>query len=53
MAAPLPGFRTNSGMHALREADGSVLFAHADLSGFSVFEEAAWWGIRAAQKAMA
>jgi hypothetical protein len=32
--------------------DGPVLFAHADLSGFSVFEEAAWWGIRAAQKAM-
>jgi hypothetical protein len=52
MAAPLPGFRTNAGMHALREADGPVLFAHADLSGFSVFEEAAWWGIRAAQKAM-
>jgi hypothetical protein len=53
MAAPLPGFRTNAGMHALREAEGPVLFAHADLSGFSVFEEAAWWGIRAAEKAMA
>ncbi|MGT2494204.1 hypothetical protein ACU4GD_36265 [Cupriavidus basilensis] len=30
-------------------ADGRVLFAHADLSGVSVFEEAAWWGTRAAQ----
>jgi hypothetical protein len=32
---------------------GPVLFAHADLPGFSVFEEAAWWGIRAAERAMA
>jgi hypothetical protein len=48
MAAPLPGFLSNQGAHALREADGPILFAHADLSGFSVFEEAAWWGIRAA-----
>lgn len=50
MAAPLPGFRSNPGMQALREVDGPILFAHADLSGFSVFEEAAWWGVRAAQK---
>jgi hypothetical protein len=53
MAAPLPGFRANAGTRALREADGPVLFAHADLSGFSVFEEAAWWGIRAAERALA
>ncbi|WP_296952808.1 NAD(P)-binding protein [uncultured Massilia sp.] len=52
MAAPLPGFRSNAGLAALREADGPVLFAHADLSGFSVFEEAAWWGIQAARKAL-
>ncbi|MNR46855.1 hypothetical protein D3C85_1658800 [compost metagenome] len=51
MAAPLPGFRSNAGLKALRELDGPVLFAHADLSGFSVFEEAAWWGCRAAQLA--
>lgn len=53
MAAPLPGFRSNAGLRALREADGPLLFAHADLSGFSVFEEAAWWGVQAAQKAIA
>lgn len=51
MAAPLPGFRSNAGARALRETDGSILFAHADLSGFSVFEEAAWWGMRAAERA--
>jgi hypothetical protein len=52
MAAPLPGFRSNAGMAALRDADGPILFAHADLSGFSVFEEAAWSGWQAAERAM-
>ncbi|WP_338845911.1 NAD(P)-binding protein [Massilia sp. W12] len=49
MAAPVPGFRNNPGVQALRQARGPILFAHADLSGFSVFEEAAWWGLRAAE----
>ncbi|WP_426196050.1 FAD-dependent oxidoreductase [Massilia sp. DWR3-1-1] len=50
MAAPLPGFRSNAGTAALRAHDGPIVFAHADLSGFSVFEEAAWWGCTAARK---
>lgn len=50
MASPLSGFLSNRGLRALREADGKLLFAHADLSGFSVFEEASWWGYRAALK---
>jgi hypothetical protein len=49
MAVPSPGFRANAGLRALRELDGPILFAHADLSGFSVFEEASWWGYRAAR----
>ncbi|CAN5254351.1 NAD(P)/FAD-dependent oxidoreductase [soil metagenome] len=53
MAVPLPGFRSNAGIKALRELNGPILFAHADLSGFSVFEEAAWWGYRAASLAAA
>ena len=52
MAVPRPQFRSNSGLKALRELDGPILFAHSDLSGFSVFEEAAWWGYRAAGLAM-
>ena len=52
MAIPRPHFRANAGLKALRELDSSILFAHSDLSGFSVFEEAAWWGYRAAQLAM-
>jgi hypothetical protein len=51
MAVPQPGFRGNAGLAALRESQGPILFAHADLSGLSVFEEAAWWGCRAAQRA--
>jgi hypothetical protein len=44
MASPAPGTLANPGLRALREADGPILYAHADLSGYSVFEEAAWWG---------
>jgi hypothetical protein len=50
MASPLPGFLANKGLAALREADGRILFAHSDLSGLSLFEEAAWWGYRAAER---
>ena len=52
MAVPACGSLANPGLAALREADGRLLFAHADLSGYSVFEEAAWWGDRAGRKAL-
>ena len=52
MASPSPGFLANSGLAALRAADGPILFAHADLSGLSLFEEAAWWGDVAAQRVL-
>jgi hypothetical protein len=50
MAVPAPGYLSNRGLQALREADGRILFAHGDLSGYSVFEEAAWWGDRCARR---
>lgn len=53
MATPAPGTLVNAGLAALRAADGAVLYAHSDLSGYSVFEEAAWWGWRAAEKILA
>jgi hypothetical protein len=53
MSSPAPGFLSNRGLQALRAADGKLLFAHADLSSFSVFEEAAWWGCEAARKILA
>ena len=53
MATPSPGTLANEGLRMLRESDGPILHAHADLSGYSVFEEAAWWGWRAAGKVLA
>lgn len=48
MAVPVPGFLDNPGRRALRGAGEPIFFAHSDLSGLSLFEEAAWWGYRAA-----
>ncbi|MNT84716.1 hypothetical protein D3C72_2247690 [compost metagenome] len=50
MATPVCGYLSNPGLAALRAVDGPVLFAHADLSGYSVFEEASWWGVQAARR---
>ena len=50
MATPVPGTLLDPGLRALRESDGRILYAHSDLSGYSVFEEAAWWGWRAAER---
>lgn len=53
MASPRPGFLHNQGLLNLRAHDSRLLFAHSDLSGYSIFEEACWWGVVAAQKIMA
>lgn len=53
MAVPEPGFLQCEGRNALREAEGPLYFAHSDLSGLSLFEEAAWWGYRAAENILA
>ncbi len=52
MATPVVGSLANPGLAALRAADGPLLFAHSDLSGYSVFEEAVWWGEQAARRAL-
>lgn len=48
MASPTPGYLNNEGLKALQQNNSRMLFAHSDLSGYSVFEEAAWWGYQAA-----
>ena len=51
MAVPAPGVRTQAAqgaLAALRRATGRVRFAHADLAGYSVFEEAFYAGLAAA-----
>ena len=40
MAVPRPGVQRHPALLALRAARGRVRFAHADLAGCSVFEEA-------------
>lgn len=47
MAIPAPGVRGDAALAALRATTGSVLYAHSDLSGYSIFEEALHWGLRA------
>jgi hypothetical protein len=48
MSAPVKGYLSQKGLLALRDADQKVMFAHSDLSGYSIFEEASWWGWQAA-----
>ena len=52
MPQPSPGFLTAPARAALAGLNGSLLFAHSDLSGMSLFEEANYAGVRAAQMAM-
>ncbi|HLP51513.1 MAG TPA: FAD-dependent oxidoreductase [Chitinophagales bacterium] len=51
MARPLPGFISGKERAAAnQEIDNRLFFAHSDLSGISIFEEAFYSGIRAADK---
>ena len=49
MIRPLPGVISAAGRAALAQGWGRVQFAHADVSGLSLFEEANYQGVRAAQ----
>jgi hypothetical protein len=49
MSIPVPGQRGSAALRALAQPQRRVHFAHADLSGYSVFEEAYGQGCRAAQ----
>lgn len=52
MVRPLPGFLVaGERLDAARPRDG-LHFAHSDLSGFSIFEEASYHGVRAAQEVL-
>ncbi|MBL8383641.1 MAG: NAD(P)-binding protein [Burkholderiales bacterium] len=50
MPRPVPGFRAAPVRAALAALDGPLLFAHSDLSGMPLFEEAHWAGVRAARR---
>jgi monoamine oxidase len=53
MAVPRPGVQRHAALMALRQARGRVRFAHADLAGCSVFEEAFTAGCEVAERARA
>lgn len=50
MSIPTPGLRSAPALAALSETRGRVVFAHADLAGYSVFEEAYTAGVEAAAR---
>jgi len=53
MVRPRPGFVWGAARRRAAEPSGRVYFAHSDLSGFSIFEEAQYRGVVAAEQALA
>lgn len=53
MGIPSPGVRSSAALRALVEPAGRIHLAHADLSAYSVFEEAFFHGTRAGRAAAA
>jgi glycine/D-amino acid oxidase-like deaminating enzyme len=49
MARPVPGVLTRRAALEAWQPAPRVFVAHADVSGFSIFEEAQWQGVRAAE----
>ena len=49
MSIPVPGVRGSAALRALAQSKGRVHFAHSDLSGYSVFEEAYFHGVQVAR----
>jgi protoporphyrinogen oxidase len=52
MVRPRPGFLWGDARQAAAVPWGSVYFAHSDLSGFSLFEEAQYRGVLAAEQVL-
>jgi len=52
MARPKPGAIFSRERRKLAALEGRLLFANSDLSGFSIFEEAQYRGVRAAEKTL-
>ncbi|HEY4082777.1 MAG TPA: FAD-dependent oxidoreductase [Burkholderiaceae bacterium] len=49
MSIPTPGLRGSAALAALQQPQGRITFAHSDLAGYSVFEEAYVRGVSAAR----
>ena len=49
MVRPRPGFMWSEALEISQHPVGRIHFAHTDLSGMALFEEAQYWGIHAAE----
>jgi len=52
MIRPVPGFVWGAARRRAAERHGAIRFAHSDMSGISLFEEAQYHGVRAAEEVM-
>jgi NAD(P)-binding Rossmann-like domain len=52
MARPAPGFLNSESRKRWASLEGRILYANSDLSGYSVFEEAQYRGVKAADRVM-
>ena len=52
MIRPVPGFIWGEARRRAAAPHGAIRFAHSDMSGISVFEEAQYHGVRAAEEVM-
>jgi hypothetical protein len=52
MVRPKPGYVWSEALTQSALPSGRIHFAHTDLSGMALFEEAQYWGIRAAEAVM-
>ncbi|HML18579.1 MAG TPA: FAD-dependent oxidoreductase [Bryobacteraceae bacterium] len=52
MARPVPGFLESESRRRFGSAKGPIYYANSDLSGFSIFEEAQYRGVTAADRAL-
>ncbi|MFT7678631.1 MAG: protoporphyrinogen oxidase [Planctomycetota bacterium] len=52
MVKPVPGFLWGSARAEAAQPIGRVHFAHSDLSGMALYEEAHWQGVRAAEEVL-
>ncbi len=50
MICPRPGLMWGQARRDAAKPFGNIQFAHSDLSGFSIFEEAQYRGVLAAEK---
>ncbi len=52
MARPVPGFLGSEARRRWASPDGRILYANSDLSGLSIFEEAQYRGVKAADRTL-